>query len=55
MRVIIRDNLFGGEVEILGKADTFKAIARGIATDLGFEPTGFISRRLATEKIMRKH
>jgi len=55
VRVIIRDNLFGGEVEILGKADTFKAIARGIATDLGFEPTGFISRRLATEKIMRKH
>lgn len=55
VKVIIRDNLFGGEVEMLGKADSFRAIARGVATDLGFEPTGFISRRLATERIMRKH
>ncbi|MGM1347648.1 BRO-N domain-containing protein [Serratia liquefaciens] len=55
VKVIIRDNLFGGEVEMLGEADTFKAIARGVATDLGFEPTGFISRRLATERIIRKH
>nr|WP_308318060.1 Bro-N domain-containing protein [Serratia marcescens] len=55
VRVIIRDNVFGADVELLGKADTFKAIARGLATDLGFEPTGFISRRPATEKMMRKH
>lgn len=55
VKVIIRDNLFGADVELIGKADTFKAIARGVATDLGFEPTGFISRRLATEKILRKH
>ncbi len=55
VKVIIRDNVFGADVELLGKADTFKAIARGIATDLGFEPTGFISRRPATEKMMRKH
>lgn len=55
VKVIIRDNVFGADVELLGKADTFKAIARGLATDLGFEPTGFISRRPATEKMMRKH
>ncbi|MBN5283393.1 BRO-N domain-containing protein [Serratia ureilytica] len=55
VKIIIRDNVFGADVELLGKADTFKAIARGVATDLGFEPTGFISRRPATEKMMRKH
>ncbi len=55
VKVIIRDNVFGADVELLGKADTFQAIARGLATDLGFEPTGFISRRPATEKMMRKH
>ncbi|MGQ6215636.1 BRO-N domain-containing protein [Serratia sp. IR-2025] len=55
VKVIIRDTLFGSDVEFLGKANTFEAIASGIATDLGFEPTGFIGRRPATEKMMRKH
>lgn len=55
VKVIIRDTLFGSDVEFLGKANTFEAIASGIATDLGFEPTGFIGRRPATEKMKRKH
>ncbi|ARF50042.1 hypothetical protein DSJ_12265 [Pantoea stewartii subsp. stewartii DC283] len=53
VRVIVYDNLFGGCVEFQGRADTFRGIASGVATDMGFKPTGFIEQPYAVEK-MRK-
>lgn len=53
VRVIIYDTLFGGCVEFHGRADTFREIAAGVATDMGFKPAGFVQQPLAVEK-MRK-
>ncbi|MGV3346393.1 ORF6N domain-containing protein [Enterobacteriaceae bacterium LUAb1] len=55
VQVIIHDDLFGGAVEFPGRADSMRAIACGIATDLGYKPTGFISVPAKTEKMKRIH
>lgn len=47
VRVIIYDNMFGGCIEMLGASNSFKSIATGIATDLGYTPTGFIQGELS--------
>ncbi|CAI1925032.1 Phage anti-repressor protein [Serratia entomophila] len=53
VRVIIYDNIFGGCVEMLGKGDTFRSIANGIATDLGYKPHAFTHVGTNKEKIKR--
>lgn len=53
VRVIVYDNLFGSCVELHGRADTFQAIASGIATDMGYKPTGLIQKPYAAEKIRK--
>lgn len=39
--VTIKDTLPGGDITFCGKANTFRHIATGIATDLGYKPSGF--------------
>ncbi|WP_350024764.1 BRO-N domain-containing protein [Providencia rettgeri] len=41
VKVIINDTLFGGQVEFMGKGNTFNAVATGICKNLGLEPTSF--------------
>lgn len=41
VKVTIKDTLFGGEVEFMGKGNTFNAIATGICENLGLAPTSF--------------
>lgn len=53
IRVIIYDELFGGCVEFFGKANTFRAIASGVATDMGYKPTGFVDVGMDKEKMRR--
>ncbi|CAI1840972.1 Phage anti-repressor protein [Serratia grimesii] len=53
VRVIIYDNVFGGCVEMLGIGDTFRAIANGIATDLGYKPHAFTHVGANKEKMKR--
>ncbi|PBI79598.1 hypothetical protein A9993_07530 [Rahnella victoriana] len=53
VRVIIYDDLFGGCVEIFGKGETFRDVANGIATDLGYKPHAFTHVGMNTQKIRR--
>jgi hypothetical protein len=53
VRVIIYDELFGGCVEMLGKAETFRDIASGISTDLGYKPNAFTHVPACKEKMKR--
>ncbi len=53
VRVIIYDEMFGNCLELIGKADTFRTIASGIATDLGFKPTGFVAVQMDSSKFKR--
>ncbi|WP_415887483.1 Bro-N domain-containing protein [Providencia rettgeri] len=41
VKVTIKDTLFGGEVEFMGKGNTFNAIATGICENLGLAPSSF--------------
>lgn len=41
VKVTIKDTLFGGEVDFMGKGNTFNAIATGICENLGLAPTSF--------------
>ncbi|MGV3346386.1 antA/AntB antirepressor family protein [Enterobacteriaceae bacterium LUAb1] len=52
-KLIIHDNLFGGVIEIAGKANSVRNIASGIATDLGYKPTSFIETPMRADKIKR--
>ena len=53
VKVIIHDNWMGGGIELLGKGDTFRAIANGIATDLGYKPHAFTHIPASKEKFKR--
>lgn len=53
VRVIIYDELFGGCVELQGLADTFRGIATGISTDLGYKPHAFTHVGTNKEKMRR--
>ena len=55
VKVIIHDNWMGGGIELLGKGDTFRAIANGIATDLGYKPHAFTHIPASKEKFTRIH
>lgn len=55
VKVIIHDNWMGGGIELLGKGDTFRAIANGIATDLGYKPHAFTHIPASKEKFKRIH
>lgn len=54
-KVIIKDNVFGGEVEFYGKAENLNALATGICSTLGFEPSGFKQIPMDTKRIRRIH
>nr|WP_242452209.1 BRO family protein [Morganella morganii] len=43
VKVIIKDTLFDGRVEFMGKANSFNEIATGVSRKLGFEPSSFRS------------
>lgn len=43
VKVIIKDTLFDGQVEFMGKANSFNEIATGVSRKLGFEPASFRS------------
>lgn len=53
VRVIIYDEFFGGGVEFHGLADTFRGIATGISTDLGYKPHAFTHVGTNKEKMRR--
>lgn len=55
VKVIIHDNWMGGGIELLGKGDTFRAIANGIATDLGYKPHAFTHIPASKEKFKQIH
>lgn len=43
VKVTIKDTLFNGQVEFIGKANSFNEIATGVSRKLGFEPSSFRS------------
>lgn len=43
VKVTIKDTLFNGQVEFMGKANSFNEIATGVSRNLGFEPSSFRS------------
>lgn len=43
VKVTIKDTLFNGQVEFMGKANSFNEIATGVSRKLGFEPSSFRS------------
>ncbi|HED3889424.1 TPA: hypothetical protein R4229_001782 [Morganella morganii] len=43
VKVTIMDTLFNGQVEFMGKANSFNEIATGVSRKLGFEPSSFRS------------
>ena len=55
VKVVIHDNWMGGGIELLGKGDTFRAIANGIATDLGYKPHAFTHIPASKVKFKRIH
>lgn len=55
VRVIIYDDLMGGGAEMLGKGETIRDIAWGIASDLGYRPNAFTHVPMNKEKIRRIH
>ncbi|WP_437216679.1 BRO-N domain-containing protein [Pectobacterium sp. LFLA-215] len=53
VQVFIYDTIFASCVEMKGKGNTFKSIASGIATDLGYRPTGFVEGKVSQNKLVR--
>lgn len=53
VQMFIYDTVFGGCVELKGRGNTFKSIANGIASDLGYRPTGFVERAINRELLSR--
>ncbi|WP_315707556.1 BRO-N domain-containing protein [Brenneria uluponensis] len=53
VQMFIYDTVFGGCVEMKGKGNTFKSIANGIASDLGYRPTGFVEGAVNRDKLVR--
>ncbi|CAK8740750.1 hypothetical protein SODG_004227 [Sodalis praecaptivus] len=51
VQVTIWDDLLGGKLAFVGKANSFRSIAAGIATDLGYRPTSFVEIPDALEKL----
>ncbi|RLM26513.1 hypothetical protein BIY29_05500 [Brenneria alni] len=53
VQVRVYDTVFGGCVELKGRGNTFRSIANGIATDLGYQPTGFVEGKVSRERLVR--
>ncbi|MGL9736033.1 MAG: Rha family transcriptional regulator [Symbiopectobacterium sp.] len=51
VQVTIWDDLLGGKLAFVGKGNSFRSIAAGIATDLGYRPTSFVEIPDALEKL----
>ncbi len=51
VQVTIWDDLLGGKLAFVGKANSFRSIAAGIATYLGYRPTSFVEIPDALEKL----
>lgn len=54
-KVIIRDNVMGGEVEFELGAETLTSLATGIPTCLGLAPTGFSKTEVRKDLIRKIH
>lgn len=54
-KVIIRDNVMGGEVEFELGAETLTSLATGIPTCLGLAPTGFNKTEVRKDLIRKIH
>ncbi|MGX7395693.1 BRO-N domain-containing protein [Enterobacter sp. ESY66] len=54
-RVIIKDNVFGGEVEFYGKSNSLNAMATGMCRTIGLEPSGFSDIPMDLDRIRKVH
>lgn len=54
-KVIIKDNVFGGEVEFYGKSNSLNAMATGMCRTIGLEPSGFSQIPMDLERIRKIH
>uniref|UniRef100_UPI0035C75C45 Bro-N domain-containing protein n=1 Tax=Serratia quinivorans TaxID=137545 RepID=UPI0035C75C45 len=54
-KVVVRDTMFGADIEFIGKADSLNKLATGICKTLGFSPTGFAEVEIDAERIKRVH
>jgi len=54
-KVIIRDNIFGSEIEFLGKGNDMNSLSTGICKTLGYEPTGFREVAVDMKRIRKIH
>ncbi|MBL3522887.1 hypothetical protein IM876_09445 [Serratia plymuthica] len=54
-KVVVRDTMFGAEIEFVGKADSLNNLATGICRTLGYKPTGFTEIEIDAERIKRVH
>lgn len=54
-KVIIKDNVFGGEIEFYGKSNSLNAMATGMCRTIGLEPSGFSQIPMDLERIRKVH
>ncbi|WP_369982338.1 Bro-N domain-containing protein [Serratia sp. P2ACOL2] len=54
-RVVVRDTMFGADIEFIGKADSLNKLATGICKTLGYSPTGFTEVEIDAARIKRVH
>ena len=55
IKVIIKDNVFGGEIEFYGKSNSLNAMATGMCRTIGLEPSGFSQIPMDLERIKKVH
>lgn len=54
-KVVVRDTMFGADIEFIGKADSLNKLATGICKTLGYSPTGFTEIEIDAARIKRVH
>lgn len=54
-KVVVRDTMFGADIEFIGKADSLNKLATGICKTLGYSPTGFTEVEIDAARIKKVH
>lgn len=54
-KVVVRDTMFGADIEFIGKADSLNKLATGICKTLGYSPNGFTEVEIDAARIKRVH
>ena len=54
-RVIIKDTVFGGDIEFYGQADDLNTLATGMCSTIGFKPSGFTQIPMDLKRIRKIH